>query len=212
MKGFRRNVAGFTLVELMVVVAILGVLSAIAIPTVSLYARRARTGEARIQLAKIFDSSVAYFNTEHVDRGDVDVIGSGGVVTNSATHRCPHPPANAAGGTSGVTPPLAFNCNLGPGGRCIPAKSPSGPGYYDIDLWSTAIWDGLNYGQEQGHYFHYRFAATNTTSGFGSCQFTASAFGNLDNDALYSTFERTGGADANGVNGAAGLYIDLVVE
>ena len=211
MKGFRRPVAGFTLIELMVVVAILGVLAAIAVPTVTLYVRRTKTAEARVQVAKMFDASSAYFQSEHVDRGDVDTIGLGGAISG-ATHRCPHPPASPVGGTTGVTPPLTLNCNIGPGGRCVPVRSPSGLGFYDIDLWGTPMWDGLSFGQEQGHFYHYRYTATNTTTGFGSCQFTASAFGNLDNDAVYSTFERTGGADANGVNAQAGLYIDLVVE
>jgi hypothetical protein len=43
-------------------------------------------------------------------------------------------------------------------------------------------------------------------------QFTAQAFGDLDDDGLFSTFERAGAADENGINAAAGLYIDQEIE
>ena len=38
------------------------------------------------------------------------------------------------------------------------------------------------------------------------------AFGDLDDDGIYSTFERSGAADMSGVNAAAGLYIDNELE
>ena len=54
---------------------------------------------------------------------------------------------------------------------------------------------------------------TNTNTGFGECQFTAAAYGDLDDDdTLFSTYERAGAADQQGVNAAAGLYIDQEVE
>jgi type IV pilus assembly protein PilA len=204
-----RRSAGFTLIEIMIVVAILGVLAALAIPAVSGYVRRTKTAEARLQLAKMFDSTAAYFVAEHVDRGDVETIGAGGLLASGASHRCPTPAPG--GGSAGFTP--SIDCNDGPGGRCVPSGAPSGAGYYDIDVWSgNPVWSGLDFGLEQSHYFHYDFSATNNLVGYGSCNFTAHAFGDLDGDATYSTFERTGAADQQGVNGAAGLYIDRVIE
>ena len=50
----RARVAGFTLVELMIVVAIIGVLAAIAIPAFSRYVRKARTAEAVGTLANLW--------------------------------------------------------------------------------------------------------------------------------------------------------------
>lgn len=50
---------GFTLVELMVVVAIIGILSAIAIPNFKTYQAKAKTSEAKIQLASIYQSEIA---------------------------------------------------------------------------------------------------------------------------------------------------------
>lgn len=191
--------------------AILGILSAVAIPAVSAYIRRTKTAEARLQLAKMFDSTAAFFIAEHVDRGNIETIGAGASVANAASHRCPAPSASPTGGSAGFTP--SASCNGGPGGRCVPSGSPSGTGYYDIDVWATnEVWSGLSFGQEQAHFYHYDFSAANVLTGFGSCNFTAHAYGDLDADLLYSTFERTGAADQNGVNGAAGLYIDLVIE
>jgi len=204
-----RRAAGFTLIEIMVVVAILGLLASIAIPAMNAYARRSKTAEARIQLAKMFDATVAFYTAEHVDRGDVEMIGLGGSVT-SATHRCPYLD-DPAGGSAGFTP--SVDCNLGPGGRCVPTSAPAGPGYYDIAEWNdNNLWSSMHFMQEQAHFFHYDYVSVNDLVGYGSCRFTAQAFGDLDADGVFSTFERAGSADVNGVNAAAGLYIERVIE
>jgi type IV pilus assembly protein PilA len=198
----------------MIVVAILGILAAIAIPALTKYMRRSKTSEARVQLAKIFDSTSSYFNEEHVERGQTGLLGGGGLLQDLAPHRCPHPSDTPTGASAaGSTPELATNCNLGPGGRCVPVPGGGGPGYYEMEDWTdNNVWNGLNFQQEQGHYFHYNFIASNAEDGYGACQFTAQAFGDLDDDATFSTYERSGAADQNGVNGAAGLYIDQEVE
>lgn len=209
-----RKQRGFTLIEIMIVVAILGILAAIAIPALTKYMRRSKTSEARIQLAKLFDATSAYFNEEHVDRGAVGTISSGGVISNAASHRCPHPPGTPGGGATPITPLLSLDCNLGPGGHCVPATGGAGAGYYDMTEWSgEPMWNSLNFQMEQAHYFHYYFISTNSNTGFGTCQFTAAAYGDLDGDfSLWSTYERAGAADQQGVNAAAGLYIDQEVE
>jgi prepilin-type N-terminal cleavage/methylation domain-containing protein len=64
-KPARQVSAGFTLVELMIVVAIIGVLAAIALPSFSRYAKKARTAEAPSHLNKMWQASVAYYEADH---------------------------------------------------------------------------------------------------------------------------------------------------
>lgn len=55
----KKNSSGFTLVELMVVVAIIGILSAIAVPNFKKYQAKSKQSEAKIQLAAIYSAEVA---------------------------------------------------------------------------------------------------------------------------------------------------------
>lgn len=54
--------AGFSLVELMVVVAIIGILASIAIPSVNKYMAKARQTEAKTNLASLYTSQKAFFS------------------------------------------------------------------------------------------------------------------------------------------------------
>lgn len=58
MKRFFGNSSGFTLVELMVVVAIIGILSAIAVPNFKKYQAKSKQSEAKIQLAALYSAEV----------------------------------------------------------------------------------------------------------------------------------------------------------
>ena len=63
MKRPRRPSAGFSLIELVLVVAILGALAAIALPSFSRYQLRARRSEAYANLAAVAKAQSSYFAT-----------------------------------------------------------------------------------------------------------------------------------------------------
>ena len=58
-KSFRKQ-EGFTLIELMIVVAIIGILAAIAIPNFLTYQMKSRTSEAKVNLGAIKTSELAF--------------------------------------------------------------------------------------------------------------------------------------------------------
>ena len=55
------NQSGFTLVELMIVVAIIGLLSAVAVPNFQKYQARAKSSEAKVQLASAYTAEQSFY-------------------------------------------------------------------------------------------------------------------------------------------------------
>jgi type IV pilus assembly protein PilE len=78
-KSRKTSAAGFTLIELMVTVAIVGILAAIALPSYSAYVARARRAEARTQLvqaAQFMQRFYAANDQYDQDRSGNSVLGS----------------------------------------------------------------------------------------------------------------------------------------
>jgi type IV pilus assembly protein PilA len=176
-------VRGFTLIELMIVVAIIGILAAVAIPAFMKYIRRSKTTEPLMNLRKLYDSSVTYYETEHADQ-------SGKILARQF-------PVSVA-----WTPTGPGICCNDPGQKCNPAT-------YAVQ-WSNSSWTALNFSVDDPFYYSYQYDAAGADT---AAHFTASASGDLNCDGKkFSLFQRVGSIQNNNVTGGAGLYTQDEIE
>ncbi|MBW2736403.1 MAG: pilin [Deltaproteobacteria bacterium] len=104
---FRKNKAGgFTLIELMIVVAIIGILAAVAIPAFVKYLRKAKTVEATEGLDKVKAGAKSYFQADHYSSVG-DLLAKQFPVTASLT-----PSTLCCAGTGPKCPPNATAWNV----------------------------------------------------------------------------------------------------
>ncbi len=66
-----RRRSGFTLIELMIAVAIIGILASIAIPSFVRYIRTSETVEAVMSLRRMYDGAVTYYLADHANAAGV---------------------------------------------------------------------------------------------------------------------------------------------
>jgi prepilin-type N-terminal cleavage/methylation domain-containing protein len=70
-----RSRAGFTLIELMFVVSIMGVLSALAIPSFTMLIARSKTAEVAGNLSAMYKHASSYYSSERGNRGNASLVG-----------------------------------------------------------------------------------------------------------------------------------------
>ncbi len=174
---------GFTLIELMIVVAIIGILAAVAIPAFMKYIRRSKTVEATMNIRKIFDSSVAYYEGEHSNTANA--------ILSKQFPASVGPSPGAAGSQCG---------------KNADKWVPNPTNFQD----TNGVWASLNFSVDDPFYYAYQYVSSGVDT---AATFNAYAFGDLDCDTILSTFMRGGSVMSDrSISGGSGLFSKNDIE
>jgi type IV pilus assembly protein PilA len=164
---------GFTLIELMIVVAIIGILAAIAIPAFIKYVKQSKTSEAGLNLKTLSDGAAQYYEVDHYTTAGIPVAEK---QFPTKTHVF-------------INPASTVNPTTG-----IPSGTKHNPSMAE---WNLEPWKSAKFAIAKPHYYRYRYEPINAGSG-GADKFSTRAEGDLDADTTTSRFNVNGSTNQNG--------------
>lgn len=175
-RAMRKLKGGFTLVELMIVVAIVGVLAVLAVYGVRKYIANAKTAEAKNSLGQIGKDAVSAFEGERMS-ATVLAAGSSTAIIRSM---CQSASASVPGTLASVK-----------GAKYQSSAADWSPA---ADVAANKGFPCLRFEMTAPQYYMYNYTATGTTEG----SFTATANGDLNGDGVGSTFTLLGATQSGG--------------
>jgi len=150
----------------MIVVAIIGILAAVAIPAFINYMKRAKTSEASVNLKSIGEGAMSYFDAEHA--------------INNGAAASKHLPRDTKATPTGTPGPQKFD----PSNATVMSQ-----------FSNTSSWTALGWAPSKPFFYQYQWTA-NCGTGIGACTIdnanmaVVDAYGDLDGDTTTSRFYR----------------------
>ena len=199
-------VKGFTLIELMIVVAIIGLLAALAIPNFIKFQAKARQTEAKSSLKAVFTAQKAYYGDKQTYYDVFSVIGFEPEMNNRYAYFAAAVGDNAGEirVAAGVTHTSAAStlCAAGPtGDKAISCDEHKWTNNADPAYAAPAVNGTLaNTGSLVAAVAAVGAFPAGTCCPQGQCEFASGAVGNIDNDVTYDEWFI---ASQNGIAGGA---------
>jgi type IV pilus assembly protein PilA len=188
--GPRSTRAAFTLIELMIVVAIIGILSVLAAYGVRKYIANAKTAEARNGIGRLAAAAMVAYEHEHMAT-PVLTVGSSTAIIRSMCRSA----STSVPGSVGVV-----------AGR----KYQSSMADWNADSIGGSGFACLHFTIDQPQYYMYSYVTSGTSSPGDT--FTAMANGDLNGDGMISTFQLSGSINASYVINVAPNIIETSPE